>query len=87
MLKVKKAPNQDKRDQRIGRMLVNVYETGYLDRNTFYKMSFIKGVLYGFGGVVGATIVVGLLLWVLTFFNEIPLVGQFSDNLKQTIEQ
>ena len=64
-----KKPSQKKRDEQLGKMLVNIYESGYLDRNTAYKQTFFKGVLAGFGGVVGATIVVALLLWFLTFFN------------------
>lgn len=68
-------------------MLTNIYESGYIDRNQAYKMSFIKGLLAGFGGVIGATIVVALLLWVLTFFDNIPLVGRFTERTRTTIEQ
>ncbi len=82
-----KAPTQQKRDEQLGQMLVNIYETGYLDRNTAYKQTFIKGMLAGLGGVIGATIVVGLLLWILTFFNNIPLVGRLTENAHQTIQQ
>ena len=41
--------------EQLGRMMQNIYESGYIDKNTFYKMSFLKGVLGGLGGVVGAT--------------------------------
>lgn len=69
----------------LGRMLVNIYESGYLDSNQAYKMSFIKGVLAGFGGVIGATIVIALVIWVLSLFSEVPLIGRFVESIEQTV--
>jgi hypothetical protein len=69
----------------LGKMLVNIYETGYIDRNQAYKMSFIKGVLAGLGGVIGATIVVALIVWFLSFFNEVPLVKRIVPKIQNTI--
>lgn len=70
----------------LGKMMVNIYETGYIDHNQAYKMSFIKGVLAGFGGVVGATIVVALILWFLSFFNEVPLLKRIVPKIEHTIK-
>lgn len=72
--------------EQLGRMMQNIYESGYIDRNTLYKMSFLKGVAAGLGGVVGATIVVALLLWVLNLFDSIPLVGPLSEKLQDTVD-
>ncbi|MEO5627814.1 MAG: DUF5665 domain-containing protein [Candidatus Saccharimonadales bacterium] len=87
MPKAKKPITKQQKEAQLGQMLVNIYETGYLDRSTAYKMTFVKGLLAGLGGVIGATVVVALLLWILTFFNNIPLIGHVSENVKQTIEQ
>lgn len=70
----------------LGRIVASVYESGYLDRKQTYKMSFIKGVVAGLGSVVGATIVVALLLWVLSAFKQVPLLGPFIKNTQQTVE-
>lgn len=72
--------------EELGAMIKNIYETGYLDRNTAYKMSFVKGVLGGLGGVIGATILVALLLWFLSAFENVPLVGRFVDRFEQTVQ-
>lgn len=81
-----KASKEQPTNEQLGQMVRNIYDSGYLDRNTMYKMSFLKGVAGGLGGVIGATIVLGLLLWILSFFDETPLIGPLFDNLQQTIE-
>lgn len=83
MAQKKTPPKQTPADlEAIGQMLVSITETGYADSKRFYKMSFIKGVLAGFGGVLGATILVALLLWILSFFDTVPFVQQIVDTLE-----
>lgn len=72
--------------EQLGKMMQNIYESGYIDKNTMYKMSFLKGIVAGLGGVVGATIVVALLLWTLSLFDSIPLIGPLSDKLQSTVD-
>jgi hypothetical protein len=86
MAKKTKKPTKEVSYEQLGRMLESIYESGYIDRNKTYKMSFLKGIAAGFGGVVGATIVVGLLLWILNFFDQVPLVGPLSDKIKDTVQ-
>ncbi len=86
-----KKPSKDSSAQgrdyeQLGRMLANIYDSGYIDRNQMYKMSFLKGLVGGLGGVIGATIVVALLIWLLSLFNDVPLIGRLVDNLQNTIE-
>jgi hypothetical protein len=82
----KPSPNKTPAEyEKLGRMLENIYETGYIDQNQAYKHSFIKGLLGGLGGVIGATIVVALVIWLLSLFKEIPLVGPVVDSVRHTI--
>lgn len=86
MVKAKKPKTKKVAYEELGKMMESIYESGYIDRNKLYKMSFIKGVVAGFGGVIGATIVVVLLLWVLSWFDGLPVVGPFFDDVKNTID-
>ncbi len=86
MSPTKKKANKQKDYEQIGRMVANIYESGYLDKAQTYKMSFIKGLLGGLGGVIGATIIVALLLWAMSLFKEVPLIGPVVDNVRHTIQ-
>lgn len=82
----KTKPEQKKRQtdyEQLGRMLANIYETGYINRNQAYKMSFLKGMLGGLGGVIGATLLVALLLSILSLFSDVALVDWIRDNLQK----
>jgi uncharacterized membrane protein YfcA len=72
--------------EELGRMLESIYESGYIDHKRTYKMSFLKGVMSGFGGVIGATLVVALLAWVLSLLHYVPFVNDVTDNVKNTVE-
>ena len=80
--KTKKKPQSQQELAEIGQMLVSITESGYADKKAFYRMSFIKGVLAGFGGVLGATILVGLLLWILSFFDTVPFVQEIVNTIE-----
>ncbi len=72
--------------ERIGRSMVNIAQTGYINRRRLYWLSFVKGIFSGVGGVIGATIVIALLLWVLSWMSEVPLIGDFAERVQDTIQ-
>ena len=54
------------------------------NRNRFqvYWMNFTRGVCFGFGSVLGATVVVAFIIWVLSQFAGLfPAVGSYIQQI------
>jgi len=49
--------------------------------------NFLGGLSWGFGTVLGATLVVALVIFVLTKLNDVPIIGDFFSSILQTIQQ
>lgn len=71
----------------MGRAVSMVYETGYMNTRRMYAMSLIKGFFTGLGGIIGATLGIGILLWLLSLFEEVPLIGHFFEVARSTIDK
>jgi hypothetical protein len=52
-----------------------------------YKMNFIRGIFLGFGTVIGGTLVVALIVWILTLLADIPGgTGDFIQYIVDTVQ-
>ncbi|MEZ5537115.1 MAG: DUF5665 domain-containing protein [Thiolinea sp.] len=47
--------------------------------------NFVAGVFRGLGAVVGASVVIALLVWTLSLFVSTPLVGQYFENMRDSV--
>lgn len=56
-------------------LLEELFNDLYNDRRNIYIMNFIRGIFFGFGTFLGGTIVVALVVWILSFFVQIPVIG------------
>jgi len=72
--------------ERLGKTLEEVYLIGYANPRRFLWFSFLRGVVYGLGLFIGGTIVVAFVLWTLTKFNHVPVVGPFIDKIIDIIK-
>lgn len=63
--------------ERAGKMFVDIVATTYAKRWRIYYFSIIKGFFSGLGGVIGATVGVAILLYILSFFDSVPIIDHF----------
>ena len=77
-------------DQRMGArraLLEELFNDFYDDRRNIYKMNFFRGIFFGLGSVLGGTVVVALVVWVLSFFVQLPVIGQPLQQAQDSIQQ
>ncbi len=87
---VKKLAQKVKRDQENDArrtVLEDLFVDFNRSRAQVYKMNFFRGIFFGVGSVLGGTIVVALLVWLLSLLgNYIPPLHDFFTGVSQTIE-
>ena len=82
-----KLTSQQEKQLELGKHLQLFIETGYTNKKQLLLFSLLKGAATGVGGVIGATVVIALLLWVLSLFSQVPFVGNFTNSVENTIQQ
>lgn len=86
---VKKASKKIKEGNERGSrasMLEELFYDFNRSRVEIYKMNFVRGIFFGLGSVLGGTVVIALLAWILHFFVQLPLIGDPARDVQQTIQ-
>ena len=47
--------------------------------------NFFAGVFRGLGAIIGASLFIAFILWMLTIFIDIPLIGEYAANAKSAM--
>ncbi len=47
--------------------------------------NFVAGVFRGLGAIIGASVFIATMIWLLTLFVDIPLIGEYASNAKSTV--
>lgn len=68
-------------------VLEELFNDIYHDRKRIYKVNFVRGLIFGAGSVLGGTIIIALLVWTLSLFVNTPVIGEFFEGARDTIEQ
>lgn len=67
-------------------VLEDLFEDYYNHRYEVYKMNFVRGIVFGFGSVVGGTVMVALLLWLLSALHYVPFLDGIVDAAQHSLE-
>jgi hypothetical protein len=75
--------------ERLGRAIESALIDDYIDLlgNTRRQIrgAFVRGIFTGFGTVIGATIIVGIVVWVLGMLGGVPFIGDYLKATSDTI--
>lgn len=83
----KKVVHKVKKDNEIGArraILEDLFYDFYSSRHQVYWMNFVRGMFFGVGSVIGATVIVALVLWLLSWLTDIP--GGVGDFIKYVVD-
>ncbi len=59
----------------------------YKHRRKVYHLNLVRGIWFGFGSVLGGTLLITILLWILSLFHQIPFLNDVIDTIQSSIEQ
>ncbi len=82
----KNKKNIIKDPKEVAKALEVLFASDYIDVKRLHWENFVRGIFFGAGGVIGATVFIAILLWFLSLFDTIPLIGPLFENVKSTIE-
>lgn len=87
---IKKVTEKLKKDNENGArkaVLEDLFYDFHRSRAQVYKMNFFRGIFMGVGTVIGGTVVIALLAWVLSFFVNLPGIGGQLQQVQQSIQK
>lgn len=58
-------------------LLEDLFNDLYVCRRKVYWMNFVRGICLGFGTLLGGTVVVALIIWLLSLFASTPVIGDY----------
>lgn len=68
-------------------VLEELFYDMYRHRFSIYKINFFRGIFFGFGTVLGGTILVAIVIWLLSLFaNVFPPLKDFFDGLSALLD-
>lgn len=84
---VKKAVQKVKKDNETGArraILEDLFYDFHSSRRQVYTMNFFRGVFFGLGSVLGGTIVIAFVVWILSLLADIP--GGIGDFIQYVVD-
>lgn len=75
-----------KDSKEIAKALEVLFAAHYIDKKKLYLENFIRGMAFSVGGIIGATVIIALFLWILSLFDTVPFIGPLIDNTRDTIQ-
>lgn len=82
-----KAIRDDQLKQAPRAVLEDLFDDFYNHRRQVYFMNLFRGIFFGFGSVIGGTITVALLLWLLSALHYVPFLQGIVDAAQHSLQR
>jgi len=84
---VKKVKNDNEQGARRA-IIEDLFYDFNVSRAQVYKINFFRGIFFGFGTLIGGTLVVALIVWILSLLADIPGgIGEFIQYIVDTVQK
>lgn len=88
---IKKVTEKIARDNEIGarkNLIEELFYDFHRSRRQIYSMNFFRGLFFGFGSVLGATLLIAITVWLLGKFGDVfPPLADFINNLIDAMQR
>lgn len=84
---VKKVVSKVKKDNEVGArraILEDLFYDFHSTRRQVYAMNFVRGLFFGVGSVLGGTLVIATIAWLLSLLTDIP--GGIGDFIQYVVD-
>lgn len=68
-------------------LIEDLFYDFHRSRVQIYWMNFVRGIFFGLGSVLGGTVLIALLIWLLSFAVEWPWVGDAVEQVQDSLQQ
>jgi hypothetical protein len=75
----------DEEYKALGKMMEDLYLANTSKAHRLLWYNFVRGLAYGVGIFLAGTLVVGILIWVLSLFDQVPVIGPFVQSIVDQI--
>lgn len=68
-------------------VLEDLFYDFHSSRRQVFAMNFVRGIFFGVGSIIGGTLVVALVLWLLSLLVDLPGgIGEFVEYVVETVK-
>lgn len=69
-------------------LIEDLFYDFHRSRKEVYTMNFVRGIFFGLGSVLGGTVVIAFIIWILSTTGDIfPPLADFINNIITAMEQ
>jgi hypothetical protein len=87
MIKISKAVNRHYENKARHQLIEELFNDFYRSRRQVYWLNFNRGLFFGFGTILGGTVFIAFLIWLLgQFASWFPLIGDYIRDIINTIK-